>query len=165
MEFLVEDATKPDNPVLFAVLRPLPWLAIATAYCLNATLGGLEFLVEDATKPDNWAIRRLMGRLLKYSANSVWAPYPLTITFTFLAVTAGMLFVVVALFLLLFPPPRHDCSPSDLSTLLWRHAFPACLAAFGTALLAPFSSQSDRVGIFLARHRAADSSKREASAW
>jgi len=51
-------------PVLFAVLRPLPWLAIATAYCLNATLGGLEFLVEDATKPDNWAIRRLMGRLL-----------------------------------------------------------------------------------------------------
>ena len=66
---------------------------------------------------------------------------------------------------LFFPPSGQNSPTSDLAPLLWRHAFPACLAAFGTALLAPFSSQSDRVGIFLARHRAADSSKREASVW
>jgi hypothetical protein len=65
---------------------------------------------------------------------------------------------------LFFPPSGENSPTSDLAPFLWRDAFPACLATFGAALFAPLPPEGDRVGIFLARHRAADSSKREASA-
>jgi hypothetical protein len=63
-----------------------------------------------------------------------------------------------------FPPSGQNSPTRDLAPLLWGDAFPACLAAFGAALFAPLPPEGDRVGIFLARHRPADSSKREASA-